>query len=103
MRRVFRVGDSAGYVEPFTGEGMGWAISSGLGVARHVADALDGRLEAAARGWSHDHERIVARRQRTCRLLASGLRRPRLVRAVVGLLGTAPIIAEPLVSLTSRP
>lgn len=101
--RVFRVGDSAGYVEPFTGEGMGWAISSGLAVSRHVEDALDGRPGQAARGWTDDHERIVARRQRTCRLLAAGLRRPRLVRAVVGLLGAAPIIAEPLVSLTSRP
>lgn len=101
--RVFRVGDSAGYVEPFTGEGMGWAISSSLAVSRHVEDALDGRLDQAARGWTDDHERIVARRQRTCRLLAAGLRRPRLVQAVVGLLGAAPIIAEPLVSLTSRP
>lgn len=101
VRRVFRVGDSAGYVEPFTGEGMGWAISSGVAVSRHVETALGGRPDEAARGWTVDHERIVDRRQRTCRLLASGLRRPRLVQAVVGLLGTAPIIAEPLVSLTS--
>lgn len=101
VRRIFRVGDSAGYVEPFTGEGMGWAISSGLAVSRHVETALDGRLDEAARGWTGDHERIVARRQRTCRVLASGLRRPRLVQAVVGLLGAAPIIAEPFVSLTS--
>ena len=99
--RIFRVGDAAGYVEPFTGEGMGWAVSSGLGVTPHVDEALRGGVAEAARGWARSHALLVTRRQRTCRLLASGLRRPRLVRAVVGLLAAAPLLAEPLVGLTA--
>ena len=31
--RLFVVGDAAGYVEPFTGEGMAWALASGTAVA----------------------------------------------------------------------
>ena len=31
--RVFLLGDAAGYVEPFTGEGMAWALTSGIAVA----------------------------------------------------------------------
>ena len=31
--RVFLLGDAAGYVEPFTGEGMAWAVTSGIAVA----------------------------------------------------------------------
>ncbi|MGH7135260.1 MAG: NAD(P)/FAD-dependent oxidoreductase, partial [Pirellulales bacterium] len=31
--RVFVLGDAAGYVEPFTGEGMAWALAGGMAVA----------------------------------------------------------------------
>lgn len=100
--RIFRVGDAAGYVEPFTGEGIGWAVSSGILVAPFVREALAGRAEQAARGWSGEYVRLVARRQRTCRILAAGLRRPRLVAAAIGLLSPAPWLAGPLVRLTRR-
>lgn len=100
--RVFRVGDAAGYVEPFTGEGIGWAVSSGILVAPFVLDAVAGRPEAAARGWRWTHDRLVARRQRVCRALAVGLRRPRLAGAVVAVLSVAPALADPLVFRTRR-
>lgn len=100
--RVFRVGDAAGYVEPFTGEGIGWAVSSGILVAPFVLDAVAGRPEAAARGWRWTHDRLVARRQRLCRALVVGLRRPRLAGAVVAVLSVAPALADPLVCRTRR-
>ena len=31
--RLFLLGDAAGYVEPFTGEGIAWALVAGLAVA----------------------------------------------------------------------
>lgn len=100
--RVFRVGDAAGYVEPFTGEGIGWAVSSGILVIPFVLDSVAGRPEAAARGWRWTHDRLVARRQRVCRALALGLRRPRLAGAVVAVLSVAPGLADPLVRFTRR-
>lgn len=99
---VFRVGDAAGYVEPFTGEGMGWAIAAGVSVAPYLEQALDGDVDRASRGWIAAHRRVVGRRQRLCRLLAVGLRRPGLTRAVVGLVGRLPVLARPFVAATGR-
>lgn len=44
-RRVLLLGDAAGLIEPFTGEGIYWAIRSGLVAARSIAA---GGAEAAA-------------------------------------------------------
>ena len=41
--RVFLLGDAAGYVEPFTGEGMGWAIASAVSVVPYALRRI--RLE----------------------------------------------------------
>ena len=96
-RRVFRVGDSSGYVEPFTGEGMCWA----LGAARALAPlalravrAWDADLLAAWEAYRQNH---IARSHRLCRALAWGLRRPVLARSAVGVLGMAPRLARPFV------
>ncbi len=99
---VFRVGDAAGYVEPFTGEGMGWALAGGVSVAPLVLEALDGAGEEAARRWIRTHRRVVERRQRVCRFLALGLRRPVLVGAAVRALRVAPVLARPLMAATAR-
>ena len=39
--RFFLIGDATGYVEPFTGEGMAWALASGHAVAPLVVRALE--------------------------------------------------------------
>ncbi len=38
--RLIAVGDAAGYVEPFTGEGMAWAIENGVAAGVAVASWL---------------------------------------------------------------
>ena len=40
--RLFAIGDAAGYVEPFTGEGMFWALSGARALAPLVARSVDG-------------------------------------------------------------
>lgn len=100
--RVLRLGDAAGYVEPFTGEGICWALSSALavaGVARRAA--LEWRPEWVGH-WSEYVHRRVGRQQRLCRLLAWSLRRPRLVRGAVRVLARAPGLAAPLVREAAR-
>ena len=42
--RVLAVGDAAGFVEPFTGEGMGWALVTGRAAAGMALDAVHGRI-----------------------------------------------------------
>jgi flavin-dependent dehydrogenase len=78
---VALVGDAAGYVEPFTGEGMGWALRS----ARCLVEAIVGRarFDRTARdryeiAWS---EALAARHRRTA-LVAALVERPRALQAV---------------------
>ena len=95
--RVFAIGDAAGYVEPFTGEGIGWAMSASLAVAPLVCQACERWEPTMVQNWSRTHRATVARRQRTCRMLRWILRRPRVVRSVIGLLNFAPGVARPFV------
>ncbi|WP_337173319.1 NAD(P)/FAD-dependent oxidoreductase [Paludisphaera sp.] len=88
---VFRVGDSAGYVEPFTGEGMAWALAGGEALAATLADDPD-----PARRWAREHRRIVRDRQLACRAVARVLRSPGMTRALVAALGRRPGLARPL-------
>lgn len=98
---VFRVGDAGGYVEPFTGEGIGWALRSGVDVAPYVLRALAGGPEESA-AWYRDRGVRMARQQRMCRFVSAGLRRTRLADAAVRVLHHAPALARPLVRMTAR-
>ena len=51
--RLFVVGDAAGYIEPFTGEGMTWGILSACEVAPLVVESLEVDPAAAARKWGN--------------------------------------------------
>ena len=95
--RLFRLGDAAGYVEPFTGDGMCLALHSGLAVSELAITAVQVWQPDLLNAWSTYHRRSVALSQRLCRMLAWALRRPRLVRAFVGVLGREPRLAEPFV------
>jgi flavin-dependent dehydrogenase len=99
--RVFVLGDAAGYVEPFTGEGIGWALAAGVAVAPlAVSAAVDWQPELA-RQWAIVHRRIVGHRL-VCRTTAAVLRWPRLVEWAIRLLAIAPALAAPVVGLLNR-
>ena len=86
--RVLRVGDAAGYVEPFTGEGIGWALTSGRLVAESIAAGPDPASAAAA--WVGGHRAAFIGHHRRCRAVATAVRHPRLVAGLVRLAGLAP-------------
>lgn len=72
--RVFLVGDAAGYVEPFTGEGIRWALESGIGVvpSLHIGSFQPvGNAEAHWRQW---HRRQIVVGQRLCRSICTGIK-----------------------------
>ncbi len=94
---AFLIGDAAGYVEPFTGEGIAWALTSGRAVLPFARAAVDGWHEALGEAWSREHLGLVRRRQRLCRLLARGLRHPRITAVTVGLVSRFPVVAGPWV------
>ena len=100
--RVFVLGDAAGYVEPFTGEGMAWALAAGVAVAPlviHAASSWQPDLESA---WTAAYRRVVSRRQTACRATAAILRYPLLAGAVVAVLSRVPALAAPFVRHLNR-
>ena len=103
VERLFVLGDASGYVEPFTGEGMGWALASAVALAPLASAACDGWQPALATAWSHEHTRLVRRRQRTCRMLAAFLKSPTCVRWAMFLLPKVPRLLQPLVRGVSLP
>ena len=100
--RLLLLGDAAGYVEPFTGEGIAWALSLGAAVAsvvkRGVAD-WDNSLE---RDWTECVRRRVLSRQWFCRRIASLLRHPWGVRCALAVLARAPSLATPILNRVSQ-
>ena len=99
--RLFLVGDAAGYVEPFTGEGMGWALWGALALGP-LADAGVARWDPAlVDRWNVQHRRQVQQGQLLCKVVALGLRRPWMARAALRVFGSLPALAGPLVTRTS--
>lgn len=95
--RVFLLGDAAGYVEPFTGEGMTWAITDGLAVGSLVERGLHNWNAALEVEWIAMRWRLVAQHQGWCRRLAWLLRHPRLASQCVRLLRNMPSLGQAIV------
>jgi flavin-dependent dehydrogenase len=104
-RRLFVLGDAAGYVEPFTGEGIAWAVEGAAALAPLAARAaVTARWDDdLARRWSGLYRRSIARHQRACRAVAAVLRRPAAMCRITALLAYVPRLAEPLVRYLNRP
>lgn len=77
---VLILGDAAGYVEPFTGEGMTWALQSALAAEPFILAVLAGARVPGA--WTRAHARLHRTRRLTCSLAAGLARRPRLIGAL---------------------
>jgi menaquinone-9 beta-reductase len=107
--RFLVLGDAAGYVEPFTGEGMAWALTAGAAAAPLVLAGLAGWSPALERRWQRELQRRVGRRQRLCRGLALVLRQPGATALAFALSQRLPALAEGLVgqlnhvAIPSRP
>jgi flavin-dependent dehydrogenase len=102
--RFFVLGDAAGYVEPFTGEGIAWALAGAVAVSEWIHAASSRAWdESLARSWTRRYRAIVRRRQRGCRMVAGILRRPRLARTMIGMCGRVPGLARPLVRHLTQP
>jgi flavin-dependent dehydrogenase len=99
----FAVGDAAGYVEPFTGEGMAWAMMSAAALAPIAARAIRRWEPELAREWERTHARIVGRRQRVCRIVSRVLRSPFLTGVAVRALAALPLLSHPVVAVLNRP
>lgn len=101
--RLFIVGDAAGYVEPFTGEGMTWAIELASLVEPLAVQAIGTWDDELIKRWSNVVRQHARRRQRSCRLLKFGLRRPWLVTPTIRILKSLPRTASPFLKAIHGP
>ncbi|WP_227255124.1 NAD(P)/FAD-dependent oxidoreductase [Frigoriglobus tundricola] len=101
--RWFAVGDAAGYVEPFTGEGMAWAVMSAAALAPIAARGVQEWSTSLTGEWESTHRRLIGTRQRTCRIVSRVLRAPALTALVVRALSAVPALSRPVVRSLNRP
>jgi menaquinone-9 beta-reductase len=101
--RCFVLGDAAGYVEPFTGEGMAWAFASGVAVAPLAATGVREWHPQLGKQWAWLHRHLVRERQVAIRIAAQVLRHPWLTYAMVSLLSLLPELARPVLRWMNHP
>jgi len=101
---VFLVGDAAGYIEPFTGEGMAWALMGGCAVAGLLPEAVStADWQLPARDWNRTYTNLLGRRQRICQWMTRSLRHPKLTDWLVSGLTRIPGLADPLIQAINTP
>jgi flavin-dependent dehydrogenase len=98
--RVFLIGDAAGYVEPFTGEGMAWGLLTALHVVPWVERAISQVewSEIIGTGWINDYRRLVGHRQQFCRFWARLLRSPALISMALSAFTAWPWLARRIIA-----
>ena len=98
--RILRVGDAAGYVEPFTGEGIGWALAGGRLLATALLPQQGGGLAppaAVGLAYPRAHQRHFAGQHRRCQRVAGLIRRPAVVSAALQAAQAVPWVARRVV------
>lgn len=101
--RVLLLGDAAGYVEPFTGEGMTWAIKSGAAAQPTLELLVEGRGVEAKRAWRRIHRQLIGGSQQRCWWTTLAVRSPAVTSSVIRLLDRYPVLAKPYLRLLNRP
>lgn len=102
-QRLLVLGDAAGYVEPFTGEGMAWALNSALAVAPLAQHAVQKWNDTIQRDWSRWHRYHIYHRQHACRLMTAVLRRPLITHHMLQLLNRTPRLAQTVIRMICSP
>ncbi len=95
--RLLVLGDAAGYVEPFTGEGIAWALTGAEAVVDIAIEGINSWHPTLGKAWEKRYRKLVHRRQTRCRLVAFWLRHPTLSAPAVALLGRSPQLAKPFI------
>ncbi len=88
--RVLAIGDSCGYVEPFTGEGMAWAIRSAIEAVNLLPLRTSDLTEEIGRRWHLLFETEIRPRQLWCHGLRHILGNPQLTRLGMSAARLAP-------------
>jgi len=101
--RLLLLGDATGYVEPFTGEGMAWALTAAWLAVPLARQALNsGWTASLEQQYGRLLERAVGREQFICRGLAAILRDPFLSAATMAAARFCPWAVRSVVHRINR-
>jgi flavin-dependent dehydrogenase len=100
---LFVLGDAAGYLEPFTGEGISWAMQQALLLVPIVREAIPGPKSQHAEVWQLQCQRFFRQQRRYCQAAIWMRRNFNLGTRIVALLGWFPGLASPLVRALNTP
>lgn len=100
--RLFLIGDAAGYVEPFTGEGMAVALASARAVAPVAIRGASEWDDSLIQEWSGVYHRLVGRGQVICRGFSLAARHPWLSRAVLAVSAGCPAVPGSLIRFLNQ-
>ncbi len=101
--RLLLLGDATGYVEPFTGEGMAWALTAAAAVIPVIVSAVrDGWSEEIVNQWQLTFSDIVSSQKKICQLLSATLRHPWLLPPILTICQFFPSLTQQLVSRINR-
>lgn len=99
--RILRIGDAAGYVEPFTGEGIGWALAGARTLDEVIGVLGCERLGDVGAAYAPAYRRRFAADHARCRSVARAVRTPLLVRCVATAARALPGIAAGMLPLVA--
>lgn len=100
---MLQVGDSAGFVDPFVGDGISLALRSGVLAADCLAPFFHGecRLHQAIAQYRTRYKTTLSRVFRASSILRGTLSWPKMVRVpILALLQKVPAVAQRLVTMT---
>jgi menaquinone-9 beta-reductase len=103
--RWLAVGDAASYIEPFTGEGISWALQSAVLVQKFALESLEAPSGAQAKIaslWDSTHARAFRNRRLSCRGVVAIAHRPWLAKSVIRFLSAWPGVTTPWVNAINR-
>lgn len=98
--RYFAIGDACGYVEPFTGEGMTWALQSASLAAPLIEEGVLAWDLQLMQRWELCYKENVGKSQRFCRLTKKLLRLPPLLKETFLQASTSSPVIHLLASLS---
>ena len=101
--RLFVIGDAAGYIEPFTGEGMALAFTGANFVAPLISKGVCCWEPELTKQWISKYKAHITNRQGVCKAAAFLLRWPLLVKLALMGLKAFPFLSKPVVAMLDKP
>jgi flavin-dependent dehydrogenase len=96
LHRVFVLGDAAGYVEPLTGEGIGWALSAAHATIPLAIEGAEHWRGSLAKAWTRAFQEAIVSQQTRCRFVTTMARYPCVVSGLEHLLEKTPRVGRML-------